>query len=78
MLQEGKARNEEEGWAQIDAELNKLPLEFVEHALWHIDNAGAVLISLDPRPVKARGSMAQGVPEVVLPVPPEHKVVLQR
>lgn len=77
----GESCNEEAGWARIDAKLNKLPLEFVEYALWHIDNAGAVLISLqrtNPLPAKAGGSMAQDTSDVVIPVPPEHKVVLQR
>lgn len=73
---------EETTWAIIDAQLNKLSLEFVENALWHIDNAGAVLISatcfLDPRPVKDRGPLAPDTSAAIIPVPLGHKVVLQR
>lgn len=69
-----------ENWAMIDAQLNKYPREFIAEAFWHLDQAGAVLISYqdtDSRPVKD-GDPTETPWVTLVPMPVDHKVVLQR
>lgn len=83
LLQMIKARKSDvETWAEVDARLNEYPKAQFADAFWHLDNAGAILISykdIDLRPADAGSPMSPDTSEVTLvPVPMGHKIVLQR
>lgn len=63
-----------ESWAQIDAQLNKYPQEFVAEAFWHLDQVGAILISIKDTDPNLKDT--SGV--TIVPLPVNHKIVLQR
>lgn len=72
---------ESDEWALINTKLNEYPESLLAEAFWHLDNAGAILISfkaIDPRPARASSPTTDSPIFTLVPVPWGHKVVLQR
>lgn len=70
-------------WAAIDERLSNsnLAVELNADIIWHLDNAGSILISMkdiDPRPVGTERPDPEDPEFTLVPVPVGHKVILQR